>query len=200
MMQNHDPINLVPIKSITTHIKAPRKLRKIKTHEWSKPRKGKITCKRCGLTIDEKDKLFHISCDYKNNNPFIVVRSKWIGFWNQPMIRKTKKMRKKHKEKPIIWEGSTEIWVILRPEYLEMLDLVGRIGIPKTAEKLGFNPSTIHGRFYRMRDRLEQGQIEINQIKGLMKKYPLVRKLLLPKTLNPTERDLEPELYEAEEA
>ena len=32
-----------------------------------------------------------------------------------------------------------------------------------------------------------------------MKKYPLVRRLLTPTTLKPTERDLEPELYEDEE-
>jgi len=82
---------------------------------------------------------------------------------------------------------------------MEMLDLVGRVGIKETAERLGVTVSAVHNRIYRIRDRLETWQVELNQLRGLMKKHPLVRRLLTPKTLKPTERDLEPELYEDEE-
>jgi len=80
-----------------------------------------------------------------------------------------------------------------------MLDLVGRVGITETAKHLGVKPTTIHNRIYGIRDRLEQGQAEINQVRGMMTKYPYIKKLLTPETLKPTERDLEPELYEDEE-
>ena len=92
-----------------------------------------------------------------------------------------------------------KLWVVSRPEHLETLDLVGRVGIKEAALHQNVEPSVIHNRIYRIRDRLEQGQNEINKLRGLMKKYPLVRRLLTPKTLRPTERDLEPDLYEDEE-
>jgi len=90
--------------------------------------------------------------------------------------------------------------VVCSQENLELLDLVGRQGIPDTAKHLGIEPTSVHNRIYGIRDRLEQGQIEINKVRGLMTKYSYVKKLLTPETLKPTERDLEPELYEAEEA
>lgn len=80
-----------------------------------------------------------------------------------------------------------------------MLDLVGRIGIPETAKHLNLKPTSIHNRIYGVRDRLEQGQAEINRVRNLMKKYPYIKRLLTPKTLKPTPRDLEPELYGEEE-
>jgi len=93
----------------------------------------------------------------------------------------------------------TLIWVIFRPEYREMIELCGRIPLPKVAEHYGIQPNTLYNRLHRVRDRLYQGQKEINQLRNLMKKYPSIRKLLTPKILKPTERDLEPELYEEEE-
>lgn len=80
-----------------------------------------------------------------------------------------------------------------------MLDLVGRIGIPETAKHLNLKPTSIHNRIYGIRDRLEQGQTEINRVRNLMTKYPYIKRLLTPKTLKPLPRDLEPELYEDEE-
>ena len=88
--------------------------------------------------------------------------------------------------------------VVCNKNNLEMLDLVGRIGIPETAKHLNLEPTSIHNRIYGIRDRLEQGQAEINRTRGLMTKYPYVKRLLTPKTLKPTPRDLEPELYEEE--
>lgn len=96
-------------------------------------------------------------------------------------------------------QEKNNLWVVSRPEHLEMLDLLGRVGIKETAKHQNVNPSVVHNRIYRIRDRLEQGQIEINQLRGMMRKYPLIRRLLTPKTLKPTERDLEPDLYEDEE-
>ena len=89
--------------------------------------------------------------------------------------------------------------VVCNKNNLEMLDLVGRIGIPETARHLNLKPTSIHNRIYGVRDRLEQGQAEINRTRNLMKKYPYIKRLLTPKTLKPTPVDLEPELYEAEE-
>ena len=80
-----------------------------------------------------------------------------------------------------------------------MLDLVGRVGIPETAKHFKTTPSSVHNRIYGICDRLEKGQAEINRVRGLMAKYPIIKRLLTPKTLKPTERDLEPELYEDEE-
>ena len=91
-----------------------------------------------------------------------------------------------------------EFWVILRPEYLEMLDLCGRLRLPEVAKKLGITPNTLYNRIKRVRDRFVKGQEEYNQILTLMRKYPNIKKLMTPKTLKPTERDLEPELYEDE--
>jgi len=88
--------------------------------------------------------------------------------------------------------------VVCSEENLKMLDLVGRLGIPETAKHLGIMPTSVHNRIYTIRDRLEQGQAEINRVRGLMNKYPYIKKLLIPETLKPTERDLEPELYEDE--
>jgi len=96
-------------------------------------------------------------------------------------------------------EQKTRKQVVCSKNNLEMLDLVGRIGIPETAKHLGVAPTSIHNRIYGIRDRLEQGQAEINRVRGLMSKYSYVKRLLTPKTLKPTERDLEPELYEDEE-
>jgi len=93
-----------------------------------------------------------------------------------------------------------EMWVIIRPEHMKMLDLCGRIRLPEVAEKLGITPNTLYNRIKRIRDRFVKGQKEYNQILNLMKKYPNVKKLMIPKTLKPTEKDLEPELYEDEEA
>ena len=89
--------------------------------------------------------------------------------------------------------------VVCSENNLEMLDLVGRLGIPETARHLDIRPSSIHNRIYGIRDRLEQGQTEMNRVRGLMTKYPYVKRLLTPTTLKPTERDLEPDLYEDEE-
>jgi len=89
--------------------------------------------------------------------------------------------------------------VVCSPENLETLDLVGRVGISEAARLLKTTPSSIHNRIYGICDRLEKGQTEINKVRGLMTKYPYIKKLLTPKTLKPTERDLEPELYEEEE-
>ena len=89
--------------------------------------------------------------------------------------------------------------VVCSPENLETLDLVGRVGISEAARLLKTTPSSIHNRIYGICDRLEKGQAEINKVRGLMTKYPYIKKLLTPKTLKPTERDLEPELYEEEE-
>ena len=90
--------------------------------------------------------------------------------------------------------------VVCSQENLELLDLVGRVGIPGTAKHLGIEPTSVHNRIYGIRDRLEQGQAEINRVRGLMNKYVYIKKLLTPETLKPTDRDLEPELYEKEEA
>ena len=90
--------------------------------------------------------------------------------------------------------------VVCSPENLKTLDLVGRVGIPEAARLLKTTPSSIHNRIYGICDRLEKGQAEINRVRGLMSKYPIIKRLLTPKTLKPTERDLEPELYEEEEA
>ena len=90
--------------------------------------------------------------------------------------------------------------VVCSPENLEILDLVGRVGIPEAAKHFGTTPSSVHNRIYGICDRLEKGQAEINRVRGLMSKYPIIKRLLTPKTLKPTERDLEPELYEEEEA
>jgi len=89
--------------------------------------------------------------------------------------------------------------VVCSENNLELLDLVGRIGIPETARHLKIEPTSVHNRIYGIKDRLEQGQTEINRVRGLMSKYPYVKRLLTPTTLKPTERDLEPELYEDEE-
>jgi len=86
--------------------------------------------------------------------------------------------------------------VVCSQENLKILDLIGRLGISETAKHLSLNPSTIHNRVYGICDRLKQGQTEINQVRGLMTKYSIVRRLLTPSTLRPTERDLEPDLYE----
>jgi len=86
--------------------------------------------------------------------------------------------------------------VVCSKNNLKMLDLVGRIGIPETARHLNIKPTSVHNRIYGIRDRLEQGQTEINRVRGLMSKYPYVKRLLTPTTLKPTERDLEPDLYE----
>ena len=94
---------------------------------------------------------------------------------------------------------TTRKQVVCSQNNLEMLDLVGRLGIPETARHLNVKPTSIHNRVYGVRERLEQGQTEINRVRGLMSKYPYVKRLLTPKTLKPTERDLEPELYEDEE-
>ena len=88
--------------------------------------------------------------------------------------------------------------VVCSPENLKTLDLVGRVGIPEAARLLKTTPSSIHNRIYGICDRLEKGQTEINRVRGLMAKYPIIKRLLTPKTLKPTERDLEPELYEEE--
>ena len=90
--------------------------------------------------------------------------------------------------------------VVCSQKNLEILDLVGRVDIPETANHFKTTPSNIHNIIYGVCDRLEQGQIEINRVRGLMSKYPIIKRLLTPKTLKPTERDLEPELYEKEEA
>ena len=96
-------------------------------------------------------------------------------------------------------QKTERIQVVCSPENLELLDLVGRLGIPETAKHLGIMPTSVHNRMYAIRDRLEQGQTEINKVRGLMTKYTYIKKLLTPETLKPTERDLEPELYEDEE-
>ena len=88
--------------------------------------------------------------------------------------------------------------VVCSKNNLEMLDLVGRVGIPETSTHLNIKPTSIHNRIYGIRDRLEQGQAEINRVRGLMNKYPYIKRLLTPKTLKPTPRDLEPELYDEE--
>ena len=96
-------------------------------------------------------------------------------------------------------EQKTRKQVVCSQNNLEMLDLVGRLGIPEAARHLNVKPTSIHNRVYGVRDRLEQGQTEINRVRGLISKYPYVKRLLTPKTLKPTERDLEPDLYEDEE-
>jgi len=96
-------------------------------------------------------------------------------------------------------QKTERIQVVCSPENLELLDLVGRLGIPGTAKHLGILPTSVHNRIYAIRDRLEQGQTEINKVRGLMNKYIYIKKLLTPETLKPTDRDLEPELYEKEE-
>ena len=189
MIQNHSPINPVPIRSITTHVKAPKRLRKTETHKWSKPRKGKITCKKCGLTIDTIDRPFHIRCDYKAKNPFIVSTKDWARFWETINPPKKKKQTKRKEPTPAVYSYNIK-QVICSQENLKLLDLVGRLGIPKTAKRLGIKPTNIHNKIFRIRNRLEQGQIEINKLRGLMVKYPYIKKLLTPKTLKPTEADL----------
>jgi len=89
--------------------------------------------------------------------------------------------------------------VVCSQENLELLDLVGRLGIPGAAKQLGILPTSVHNRLYGIRDRLDQGQAEINRVRGLMNRYTYIKKLLTPETLRPTDRDLEPELYEEEE-
>jgi len=198
MMQNHAPINPVQMKNLPTHIKAPKKLRKIRNHVWGKTRKGKTTCKRCGLTIDAIDRPFNTRCDYRRKNPFIVSTTKWLGFWET--INQMTNQRKQTKTKPMTTRSLhyNRRRVVCSEENLKMLDLVGRLGIPETAKHLGIMPTSVHNRIYTIRDRLEQGQAEINRVRGLMNKYPYIKKLLIPETLKPTERDLEPELYEDE--
>ena len=89
--------------------------------------------------------------------------------------------------------------VVCSKNNVELLDLVGRLGISETAKHLNITPASVHNRIYGVRDRLEQGQAEINRTRNLMKKYPYIKRLLTPKTLKPTPEDLEPELYEEEE-
>ena len=89
--------------------------------------------------------------------------------------------------------------VVCSENNVEILDLVGRIGISEAARHLKIEPTSVHNRIYGIRDRLDQGQAEINRVRNLMTKYPYVKRLLTPTTLKPTERDLEPELYEEEE-
>lgn len=198
MMQNHTPINPVPMVNLPTHVKAPKKLRKIKNHVWGKTRKGKTTCKRCGLVIDAVDRPFNTRCDYRSKNPFIISTQNWQGFWKT--VNPPKKKQTKRKEPiPVIYDYNRK-QVVCGEETLKILDLVGRVGIPETARYMGTTSSNIHNRIYGVCDRLEQGQAEINRVRGFMSKYPIIKRLLTPKTLKPTKRDLEPDLYEDEEA
>lgn len=89
-------------------------------------------------------------------------------------------------------------WVIFRPEYLEMIELLGRIRTVEVANKYNISQNTLYNRVKRVRIRMQQGQTEINQLLNLMRKYPKIRRMLTPTTLKPTERDLEPDLYEEE--